>query len=280
MDRRGFLGLMPAVAWAAPALGKHLGGAPALDALGVQLYTLRSEMVEDPDRTLATLAEIGYREVEAHGNLYGLTPHELRAKADATGLRVTSTHTSVADVRDRWPDVLEGAQELGLRLIVVPSIPRGEQGAEGLKAVADDFNRGGEAARSAGIRFGYHNHSWEFSPLEDGTLPIELLLDRTDPALVDWQMDIYWAVDGGADVGAYVEAASGRVTSVHLKDRTVAGAMVDVGDGVIDYAQLIPLAERHGMRHAFVEHDQPTDAMDSISRSFRHLRSLGMTGRP
>ena len=241
-----------------------------IELLGVQLYTLRQEMASAPERTLAAIAEIGYREVELAG-LYGLTPREMRSKLDEVGLRAVSSHHGVGDIRGAWARTLEGAQELGQSLIVAPSIPGSERTAEGLRRIADDFNHAGQTAAEAGLRFGYHNHDWEFGPLPDGTVPMDLLLERTSPDLVDWQMDIFWIVDGGESPARYLDGTSGRVTSVHVKDRTPGGEMVDVGDGVIDFSLLLASAERHGMRHAFVEHDRPADAIDSVRRSFQHL---------
>ncbi len=293
IDRRRFLAAVPAVALASTgALGATplrardpMGrveprtltdsrlGARRLDGWGVQLYTLRNEMNADADRTLAAVAGIGYREVELAG-LYGMSPREMRDKLDAVGLRAASSHHGVPEVREGWGRTLEGAQELGQSLIVVPGIPGDERTHDGLARIADDFNRGAELARSAGLRFGYHNHDWEFRPLEDGTLPMELLLDRTDPGLVDWQMDIFWTVNGGADPFEQMRRRAGRISSVHVKDRTVAGDMVDVGDGVIDYSGLLEAAEGDGLLHAFVEHDQPDDALLSVRRSFTHLSGL------
>lgn len=276
IDRRGFLAMLPAAALVA---GCRPNGAPSaaltvVDHLGVQLYTLRSVMADDVDGTLAAVAEIGYREVELAG-LYGLTPGEMRAKLDAAGLRATSSHQPVGDVRGDWQAVLDGAQTLGQSLIVVPAIPTQLRTTEELRRLADDFNRAGEAARAAGLRFGYHNHDWEHRALADGTIPIDLLLERTDPGLVDWQMDLFWTVHGEADPARYLTEASGRVTSVHVKDRTPGGDMADVGRGVIDFAPLLRQAEGLGLLHAFVEHDQPgVDPLASIRRSYQHLSRL------
>lgn len=276
IDRRGFLAALPAAA----LLTACRGGAPpraalgVRDRLGVQLYTLRSVIADDVDGTLAAVAEIGYREVELAG-LYGLTAGEMRARLDAAGLRATSSHQSVADVRGDWQSVLDGAQALGQSLVVVPSIPTEMRTTEELERLADDFNRAGEASRAAGLRFGYHNHDWEHRALTDGTMPIDLLLERTDPGLVDWQMDVFWTVHGGADPARYLTQAAGRVTSVHVKDRTPDGDMVDVGGGVIDFASLLRQAEGLGLQHAFVEHDQPgDDPLASIRRSYQHLSGL------
>ena len=137
--------------------------------------------------------------------------------------------------------------------------------------MADDFNRAGEAARAAGLAFGYHNHGWELADLGDGRTGMELLLERCDPELVEWQMDVFWTVDGGGDALALLEAHGFRVTSLHVKDRTVDGRMVDVGDGVIDYPRILARAAELGTRYAFIEHDRPEDALVSVRRSLEHL---------
>ncbi|MDH3270792.1 MAG: sugar phosphate isomerase/epimerase [Gemmatimonadota bacterium] len=285
IDRRGFLGALPLVAAAVSRPGVSLRftrPSPArpptgreLDGLGVQLYTLRDAIAEDLDGTLAAVAQVGYREVELF-QLHGLTPAALRAKLDGVGLRAASSHYGVQLIRDDFDRTLEGAQELGQRLVVVPSLPGAERSSDGLRRVADDFNRAGAAARSAGLRFGYHNHDWELRPMADGTVPIELLLDRTEPDLVDWQMDIFWTVHGGGDPLSLLDRRAGRVTSVHVKDRTATGEMVDVGDGVIDFSAVLAAAEQRGLMHAFVEHDQPGRGIRSVGRSFRYLRSIGV----
>jgi sugar phosphate isomerase/epimerase len=300
LDRRAFLRVLPAALGAAAlteprapgadwSAGARQGGAnhggpsgrvlsggwrPALDALGVQLYTLRDRMPDDVEGTLEQVAAIGYREVELAG-LYGRSPAEMRRALDTHGLRAASSHHSVAEIRGDWQRTLEAAVTLGQALIVVPSIPGPEQNAEGLRRIAGDFDRAAEAARAVGLRFGYHNHAWEFEPLPDGTRPMDLLLERTDGDLVDWQMDIFWTVHGGADPARYLRRSAGRVTSVHVKDRSADGRMVDVGDGVIDFSTLLPLAEGLGLLHAFVEHDTPGDSIESVRRSYEYLTSPG-----
>lgn len=313
IDRRSFLGALPGAAVVAgglPGLGRvgaagwpvgktgHPGGdgggsgnrasatrgAPVgvtacqvPSAIGVQLYTVRSVMTNDPDGTLSAIAEIGYEEVELAG-LYGMSAREMRARLDAVGLAATSSHQSVEEVRGGWEAILEAAVALGQRLVVVPSIPVAERDGEALRRIADDFNRAGEAARAAGLRFGYHNHDWEMRPGADGVRPIDLLLDRTDPELVDWQMDIFWTVHGGADPMADLNARAGRVTSVHVKDRTPTGEMADVGAGVIDFRTVLARAGELGLLHQYVEHDQPGDPIASVRASFRALRDIVPAG--
>lgn len=254
------------------AAGTASGSAP-LDAWGVQLYTLRDRLEEDLDGTLAAVAAIGYREVELF-QLHGLTPAAMREKLDGVGLRATSSHYPIQAFRDSLDETVEGAVTLGHRLMVLPSIPGEERTPEGLARVADDLSRAGERAREAGILVGYHNHDWELRPMDDGALPIDILLDRADPGLVDWQMDIFWTVHGGGDPLAMLRERAGRVTSVHVKDRTSDGRMVDVGAGVIDFAAILREAQAQGLLHAFVEHDRPGDPVESVRRSYRHLTSL------
>ena len=283
MDRRSFIVAMPAIGFlgARPgglsvgAQGLVSGRSLVLEEIGIQLYTLRALLSEDVAGTLAQVAEIGYRTVEFAG-LYGLTPREMRRTLDAVGLRAVSSHAGVNDIRGDWTSFLEGAQELGQDFVFVPSIPESERTPEGLRKLADDFNRAGEMAVSAGLHFGYHNHAWEFVVLSDGTITMDLLLERTEPRLVDWQMDIFWTVDGGGDPMAYLESHAGRVTSVHVKDRTPDGQMVDVGKGVIDFAMILPRAEELGMLHAFVEHDMPDAPIESVRHSFNALNALNL----
>ncbi len=249
----------------------------APEAIGVQLYTVRSVMTTDPAGTLAAIAGIGYEEVELAG-LYGMSAREMKAMLDAAGLSATSSHQSLEEVRGSWEATLEAAVALGQTLVVVPSIPVAERDGEALRRIADDFNRAGEAARAAGLRFGYHNHDWEMRPGADGVRPMDLLLDRTDLELVDWQMDIFWTVHGGADPMAELDARAGRVTSVHVKDRTATGDMVDVGAGVIDFRTVLARAGEQGLLHQYVEHDQPGDAIESVRASYQALAAVVSAG--
>ncbi len=248
---------------------------PRLQGWGVQLYTLRDRLENELESTLAAVAAIGYTEVELF-QLHGLTASAMRSILDAEGLRATSSHYPIQAFREALDATVEGAVELGQSLMVLPSIPADERTPDGLARVADDLSRAGERARAAGLRVGYHNHDWEMRPLPDGRLPIDVLLDRADAALVDWQMDIFWTVHGGADPLAMLDARGDRITSVHVKDRTADGDMVDVGDGVIDFASVLGEAASLGLSHAYVEHDRPGDSVESVRRSYDHLASLSL----
>jgi len=251
-----------------------VGGLPHGHPIGVQLYTLRSVMGDDMEGTLDALAEMGYTEVEFAG-LWGRTAAEMRAIIDGFGLQAASSHHGLNQVRDGWDSTLEDAITLGQKWVVVPSINGDERTREGLLAVADDFNAAGEAARAAGLGFGYHNHSWEFEPLADGTIPYDLLLERCDPDLVKMQLDLFWAIHAGADPLQYFGAYPGRFTSVHVKGRTADGDMVAVGQGVVDWVGLFARSEQAGIEHYFVEHDSPgDDPVGNVRISFEALHGI------
>jgi sugar phosphate isomerase/epimerase len=143
------------------------------------------------------------------------------------------------------------------------------------RRVAERFNDAARVARGAGLRFAYHNHDFELRSVE-GRIPLEILLTETDPALVSFEMDIYWVVKGGGDPVALLERYPGRFTMAHAKDASAAPErrMVDVGAGVIDFARVLGVGFARGMTNVFVEHDRPSEPWQSVTASFRALRAL------
>ena len=139
--------------------------------------------------------------------------------------------------------------------------------------MAELFNKVGEKCQEAGLQFGYHNHDFEFDSL-DGQIPYDLLLQGTDPKLVQMELDIYWIKKAGKDPLAYFERYRGRFALCHVKDMTEAEEMVDVGEGEIDFAEIFSKSEEAGLKHYFVEHDHPEDPLKSIKTSFKYLKQL------
>ena len=251
------------------------GPASFPDAWGVQLYTVRDRMAEDVPGTLRAVADMGYGEVEFAG-LFGHSPREMRALLDDLGLRAASSHHGINEIRGDWEAVLDGAETLGQSLVVLPSLPSEARTVEGLQGLAEEMNRAGEAARARGLDFGFHNHDFEVTPLESVDVrPLDILLAATEEQLVSFQLDLFWAVNGGTDPLEWFRAAPGRFRSVHVKDRTGSGEMVAVGQGVLDFQRLLTVGQEvGGVRHAFVEHDRPGDSLASIRASIDHLNSL------
>lgn len=282
MDRRSFLGGLAAagagILWTAGCArqGAALGGGRTLDRIGVQLYTVRDRMERDVEATLRDVAALGYREVETAG-LFERTPGEFRAILDRHGLSSPAGHVPIDALRQNLDATLSAAQTLGQRWAVVPWLAEAERTPEGYRRVAADLNRFGRAAAERGMRVAYHNHEWEFAPLAGGGTGYDILLADTDPALVDMELDLFWAVHAGQDPIALFAAHPGRFPLCHVKDMVGIGGerrMVAVGEGEIDFAAIFARSEEAGLVHFFVEHDHPPDSLASIRQGIEHLRGL------
>lgn len=246
-----------------------------LDPIGVQLFTVRKPLQQDFDGTLARIAAIGYREVELAG-FYGRTALQVRRSLDQAGLDAPSGHVSIETLGDRWEEVVEDAHTIGQRYVVISSIDNSEpMTLDAYRRAAERFNRAAETAANAGIHFAYHNHGFEFVPLED-RVPYDLLLEATDPKLVSFEMDFYWIFEAGGDPQSYLERWPGRIKLAHLKDSVGAPQhrMADVGAGVIDWHAILSHRQWAGMEHWFVERDDAPDPFDNVAASYRYLRSL------
>jgi sugar phosphate isomerase/epimerase len=245
-----------------------------LDKIGLQLYTVRKAMQADVEGTLARVAATGYKEVEFAG-YFGKSPADIRAMLDRHGLSAPAVHVgSIAP--DQWRASLEAATTIGHRYVVVPWIPAEERATlDGWKRVAENYNRIAAEARAAGLQFAYHNHDFEFVPVE-GRIPFDVLLESTDPQLVQLEIDLYWITKGGQDPLRYFQRWPGRVPLVHVKDSVGAPdhKMVDVGAGKIDFKRIFARREQAGIRHFFVEHDEPPDLFASIRASYEYLKRL------
>jgi sugar phosphate isomerase/epimerase len=267
--------------WSAGAALAALPRLPAstaarrLDRIGVQLYTVRREMARDFDGTLFQLGEIGYHEVEFH-DYFGRAPEAVQAALARANLVAPAIHVPFERLRDGWDRVLGTAAQVGHRAVLVAWVPAEERAdLDGWRRVAELFNRAGAAARALGLRFAYHNHDFEFAPLQ-GQIPYDVLLAATDPALVGFELDLYWITKGGQDPLAYFARHPRRFEFVHIKDS--AGPpdhrMVDLGCGTIDFRRIFAQSRQAGIRHYFAEHDQPADPLEFCRTAFRYLNRL------
>jgi sugar phosphate isomerase/epimerase len=281
LPRRTFLGAFAGAAlspFAPRLLRAAAAGAADLVAvpLGVQLYTVRAAMRRDLVGTLEQVAAIGYREVEFAG-YHDRPVRELRALLDRLGLTAPSAHVPLSQLSgDAWRRTLDDAAVLGHRWLTVPWLDARERRTlDDYRHVAATLGRAGREAQSVGMRVAYHNHDFELRPI-DGPVPLELLLRETDPALVDFELDLYWLVRAGGDPLAWLARHPGRFAMLHLKDS--AGPpdhrMVDVGAGTVDFAGILAARQAAGVRHLFVEHDDPADPLASIRASHAHLARL------
>lgn len=247
-------------------------GTGSLGPIGIQLYTVRREMAQDVESTLATVADIGYREVEFAG-LFDHPATDVRRMLDRHGLAAPSSHVGLPDDMRAWPAMLDDALTLGQSYIICPSFPSRDLSPDGMKRIAARFNAAGATAKKAGLQFGFHNHAEEFKPV-DGRVPYDLLLAECDPSLVTFEIDLYWMITGGRDPLTYLAKYPGRFPMVHAKDRTADGRMADVGAGVIDFPKILAAFKRDGLQHCFVEHDDAPDPFASARASFAYLNAL------
>lgn len=244
--------------------------------IGVQLYTVRERMEQDVTATLERVAEIGYAEVEFAG-YFGSPPEEIRATLDRLGLAAPAAHVPLQEMRDSLDRSLAAARVVGHRYVVIPWIEEAERSAEGYRRIAADLNRFGVEAREQGMRIGYHNHEFELEPLPGGGTGLDILLEGTDPSLVDFELDLFWAFKSGSDPVDLFARHPGRFPLWHVKDMAdVAGAqrMVPVGEGEIDFGRIFAQGGQAGLRHFFVEEDHPEDSLASIRKGYQHLRQL------
>jgi sugar phosphate isomerase/epimerase len=275
MDRREFVHTMAgaglAIACTPSARSLH---AARIGKVGLQLYTVRDQMKADFEGTIAHVAQIGYKEVEFAG-YFDHTPEQVRAILDRNGLSAPSTHISVGEP-DAWKKSLETAKAIGHEYIVQPWIPEEKRKTlDDWKKTADVFNRAAQMAKDAGLQFAYHNHDFEF-PKVEGQVPYDLLLQSTDPKLVQLEIDLYWITKAGQDPLAYFSRWPGRVPLVHVKDS--AGPpdhkMTDVGQGTIDWKRIFAKKDQAGIKHFFVEYDQPPQPFEDIAASYKYLSQL------
>jgi sugar phosphate isomerase/epimerase len=274
LDRRQMVtALAGAAGLAAPAWLHAERMGRALRTVGLQLYTVRGEMQRDLEGTLARVAEIGYREVEFAG-YFGRTPAQVRRSLRSAGLTAPSTHVGPELLGERWAPTLDEARTIGHRWVTIAAIPAEQRRTlDAWRRWADAFSAAGAAARQVGLRFAYHNHAIELLPVE-GVRPLDLLLERTDPAFVDIELDLFWCVQGGGDPLDFFQRHPGRFAFVHVKDRTAEGRMADVGAGTLDFRALLRGHREAGIQAFFVEHDEPADPWASIRASYAHLRRL------
>ncbi|HZE94928.1 MAG TPA: sugar phosphate isomerase/epimerase [Gemmatimonadales bacterium] len=275
MDRREFVQTVAGAGVAIACSGmRRTTHATRLEKVGIQLYSVRDQMKADFEGTLARVAEIGYKEVEFAG-YFNHTPADVRAILDRHGLAAPSTHVPIGE-QDAWKAALDTAKAIGHDYIVMPWIPEEKRlTLDAWKNTADVFNRAAQMAHDAGLQFAYHNHDFEFPKLE-GQVPYDVLLSNTDPKLVQLEIDLYWMTKAGQDPLAYFARWPGRVPLVHVKDS--AGPpehkMVDVGQGKIDWKRIFAKRDQAGIKHFFVEHDQPPQPFDDIAASYRYLSQL------
>lgn len=243
--------------------------------IGLQIYSLGRELTEDVPNGLKKIRQIGYNTIELAGyrdrKMGNIDIKEYRKMADDAGLKITGSHVNpparkytrdnMAEIAGFWKEAVEDHVQFGVKTLVQPSMPSIEN-HEDVAIVCEVFNKAGEIARSAGIKWGYHNHHMEFQRVvkeEDknkrsnpwmpvGDVIYDLMLNGTDPKLVFFEMDVYWTVMGQNDPLEYFEKYAGRFPVLHIKDRSILGR-----SGMMNFENIFNKAYQNGLDEFYVE---------------------------
>jgi sugar phosphate isomerase/epimerase len=282
MKRREFVQTASFTAVGMLSLPSFLAAGKKLKTIGLQLYTLRDTIDKDPKGVLTKVASFGYKELEtygyADGKIFGLDFTEFCKFTKGLGMEVVSGHYGLDKIKgDTWKKAVDDAKKNGQKFMVLPYINEPDRKSiDDYKKICADLNAAGEVCNKNGIRFGYHNHAFEFETM-DGQIPYDLMLKELDPKNVGMEMDIFWVVNAGQDPIKYFEKHPGRFEQWHVKDMSKddKNKNADVGTGSIDYKQIFAKAKLSGMKHWYVEQESyPGEPIDSVAASAQFLKNL------
>ncbi|WP_149304818.1 sugar phosphate isomerase/epimerase family protein [Pareuzebyella sediminis] len=235
---------------------------------GVQLYTFRDAMLKDAKGTLEEIAKIGIKKIESarskEGLYYGLSPKEMQTTCNTLGMQLISGHVALDE---KFQNTMEQAVASGQEYVICSSMPSSGQYIDNYKAVAEQFNKAGEACKKLGLKFGYHNHEYEFET-DKGQVLYDILMDETDPELVHMELDLGWVVVAGKDPLAYFKKYPGRFPLWHLKDMNMKKKeSTEFGKGGLDITTMMKRRKQSGVAHIFIEQEEYAS---SPIKSMRH----------
>lgn len=270
------------------------------ELVGVQLYSVRDDMKKDPMATLKAVASVGYKHVE-HANyidrkFYGWAPKEFRKILDDLGLKMPSGHTVLNDKKhwdeakkdftDAWKYTVEDAAVLGQQFVISPSM-NGEvrKSKDSLLKLMEIFNKSGELCqKNGGMKFGYHNHDFEFSEKLDGETLYDIILKNTDPKLVIHQLDIGNLYNGGAKADDIMKKWAGRFSSMHVKDEIKAQGdshekfeSTVLGTGIVPVKEVVDMGRKTGTIHFIIEQEsyQGKTPLDAVKEDLGIMKKWG-----
>jgi sugar phosphate isomerase/epimerase len=244
--------------------------------LSVQCYTVRDLIEKDLWGTLAALKGLGLNFIEI-GGTFGVETNEFRRRLDELGLEVSANHANITQLTTEMAQVIDENLAVGSRAVILSSVGRDRYG-KGWASVAHELEPIGAQLRDAGLKFGYHNHAFEFA-LENGKPGLDILYDTADPLLVGAQIDTYWVAYGGADPAAYIRKMKGRAPHVHVKDGILGGDpnFVEVGYGELNWDEIVSACSEAGVEYTAIELDTcPHEPIESVRMSVDFLRSKGI----
>lgn len=273
---------------AADALPSSLFSPPVAH-LGVQLWSIREDMNKDATGTVKALAKMGYREVEgfgyAEGKMFGMPIADFSKLLKDNGISMPSNHmmfTSKAydftakALTDAAKKTIDDAASIGQKYVVCPYMADEDRGR--IADMVTVFKAAGEYAKKAGVRFGYHNHNFEFEKRgPDNRLIIEWLLHEVDPKLMAMEMDIYWVSFAKNNPLDWFKMYPGRWELCHAKDmaKTEKRESIEVGDGSIDFNTIFKQSQKAGLKYYIIElENYVTTPIEGVKRARQNFLKL------
>lgn len=235
--------------------------------VGLQLWSLRDDLPKDLKGTIEKISKAGFTQVETFGysskdQFWGLNPLEFKNLLADNGLTAPSGHYGMGTYlfdgnTDELSDAIDAAKILGSAYVTVPFLDESiRKNADDYKRLAEKINVAGKMCKDAGLKIAYHNHDFEFQK-QGETTGYQILLSETDKALVDFELDLYWAVRSGNDPSKLFKENPGRFTMWHVKDMDKQDQTLnaEVGTGSINFKSIFAEAKLSGMKYFFVEHE-------------------------
>jgi len=249
-------------------------------SFGLQLWSVKQSLYKDTMGVLKQIASNGYKNIEGFegelGLFWGMKHTELKKVMDDLGMNFISSH---CEISEDFESKVAQASEIGMKYLICPHIGA-QPTIDHYKKFADKFNLCGEIAKKYGIRFAYHNHEYSFVPM-NGIVPQDILMKNTDPAMVDFEMDLYWTRVAGINPIAYMDQFPNRFKLVHVKDfvkvNTPEGhESCVIGKGTIDYKILLPEVAKRGVQHMIVEQEAytGTNELDAARDDATFMKTL------
>ncbi len=256
---------------------------PAVKNFGIQLYSIRADMTKNPKETLKKLASYGYKYLEGYegslGLFWGMSNIEFKKYLDDLGLEMIASHCGETQNLESFNKKCDQAAEIGMDYLICPGLPRKLE-LDVFKRHAARFNKCGEIAKKNGIKFGYHNHAYSFEKRE-GIYLQDVLMNGTDPSLVDFEMDIYWVVVAGEDPIKWFDKHPERFTYCHVKDylKLDGGKGYEsctLGEGSIDFAKILSHGRTKGLKTFIIEQEayRGTTPLQAAKDNVGYMRKL------
>lgn len=260
---------------------------PSSLKVGIQLYSMRDYLGKDVKGVIAKVAKAGYTEVETYGydtakkTFWGLSPKDFKSLLSDNGLTSPSGHYGMEQFlgqgkNDDLEACIEAANIVGQNTIVVPHLDeKYRKTVADFKALAQNINKMAVICKKGGLHTGYHNHNFEFAPV-DGVMLYDVLLKDIDPTLISFEMDIYWVVRAGHDPVELIKAHPGRFSMWHIKDmnKEKREKNTEVGSGSIDFKKIFEYQKLSGVKHIYMEQENfDMDAYASITQSASYIKN-------